>query len=188
MHAPGAERPWRFEFFALVDPDVARAGRLRTFVAGDADAISRCTPILDAYTEAIVRVGPEHAVANAMKVCVNYAVASVIELMGEVYAFGEKSGVSAPLLAMLMKTMFPLPAFQEYADRIQARDFEPGGFAMTGGLKDVELFLQAAGDLHVPLPFASVVRDKLLTAIGNGMGDRDWSGIYEVTRRQAGLE
>lgn len=169
-------------------PDVAEAGQLRTFVAGDADAISRCTPILKAYTSAIVPVGTDHAVANAMKICVNYVVSCVIELIGQIYAFGEKSGVDAPNLVMLMKTMFPLPAFQEYAERIQARDFEPAGFAMTGGLKDVELFLEAAGAVHVPLPFASVVRDKLHTAIANGMSDHDWSAIYEITRRQAGLD
>ncbi len=169
-------------------PDVAAAGKLRTFVAGNADAISRCIPVLEAYTAAIVPVGEKHAVANAMKICVNYTVGCVIELIGQVYTFGEKSGVDAPRLAMLMKTLFPLPAFEEYAERIQARDFEPAGFAMTGGLKDVELFLEAAGDLRVPLPFANVLRDKLLTAVASGMSDHDWSGIYEITRRQAGLD
>ena len=59
---------------------------------------------------------------------------------------------------------------------------------MSGGLKDVELFLKAAGDVHVALPYASVVRDKLLTAIAHDMEDYDWSGIYEITRRQARLD
>lgn len=169
-------------------PDVADAGELRTFVAGNADAISRCSPIVETYTSAVLPVGADHAVANAMKICVNYVVSCVIELMGQVLTFGEKSGVGAPQLAMLMKSLFPVPAFQEYAERIQARDFEPAGFAMTGGLKDVELFLEAASDLHVPLPFANIVRDKLLTAISSGMSDLDWSAIYEITRRQAGLD
>lgn len=169
-------------------PDVAEAGELRTLVAGDGEAISRCNPVLEAYTELVLPVSSNHAVASAMKICANYAVVSVIELIGEVYSFGEKSGIDAPLLNMLMKTLFPIPALQEYADRIQARDFEPGGFAMTGGLKDVELFLKAAGDVRVSLPFASVIRDKMLAAIAAGMSDHDWSGIYEITRRQAGLQ
>lgn len=79
----------------------------------------------------------------------------------------------------------PPPLSQRFS--LLDRHLEPAGFAKTGGLKDVELFLEAAGDVHVPLPFASVVRDKLLTAIASGMGDHDWSGIYEITRRQAGL-
>lgn len=169
-------------------PDVAEAGRLRMLVAGDSDAISRCTRVLETFTELVLPVGSDHAVASAMKVCANYAIVSAIEIMGEIYTFGEKSGVDAPLLNMLIKTLFPLPALQEYADQIQSRNFEPGGFAMTGGLKDVELFIKAGRDVLVALPFASVIRDKMLMAIAEGMSDHDWSGIYEVTRRQAGLE
>ena len=59
---------------------------------------------------------------------------------------------------------------------------------LAGGLKDVELFLKAAGDVHVALPYANIIRDKLLTAIGHGLGEYDWSGTYEITRRQAGLD
>jgi len=168
-------------------PDVAQAGQLRTFLAGPADAIARCTPAVEAYTDTILPVGPDQSVANSLKVSANYVVSCVIELIGEVYTFGEKSHVDAPVLTMLLKMLFPLPAFQEYAERIQARDFVPGGFAMTGGLKDVELFIDAASDARAPLPFASVVRDKMLTALADGMDDHDWSGIYEITRRQAGL-
>ena len=169
-------------------PDVAEAGELRTFVAGDGDAIARCTALLEAYSQMVVPVGAEPSVANAVKISINYMVASVIELMGQVYTFGEKSGISAPHLALIMKTLFPQPQLQEYAERIQARDFEPGGFAMTGGLKDVDLFLKAAGDLHVAMPYANIVRDKLLAAVAHGMEEHDWSGIYEITRQQAGLD
>lgn len=169
-------------------PDMAEAGELRTFVAGDKDAIARCSALFEAYSQMVVPVGTEPSVANAVKISINYMVASVIELMGQAYAFGEKSGIAAPYLALIMKTLFPQPQIQEYAERIQARKFEPGGFAMTAGLKDVDLFLKAAGDLRVALPYANIVRDKLLTALAHGMEERDWSGIYEITRQQAGLE
>jgi 3-hydroxyisobutyrate dehydrogenase-like beta-hydroxyacid dehydrogenase len=169
-------------------PDVAEAGELRTFVAGDEDAIARCSALFKAYSRMVVPVGTEPSVANAVKISINYMVASVIELMGQVYTFGEKSGIAAPHLALIMKTLFPQPQLQEYAERIQARNFEPGGFAMTGGLKDVDLFLKAAGDLRVILPYANIIRDKLLTAVAHGMEEYDWSGIYEITRQQAGLD
>ena len=169
-------------------PDVAEAGELRTFLAGDADAIARCASLFEAYTQTVLNVGTEPSIASTVKLCINYMATSVIELMGQVYTFGEKSGVGASHLAMMMKAMFPQPQLLEYAERIQARDFEPAGFAITGALKDVELFLKAAGDVHVALPYANVVRDKLLMAIGHGMEERDWSAIYEVSRLQAGLD
>jgi 3-hydroxyisobutyrate dehydrogenase-like beta-hydroxyacid dehydrogenase len=169
-------------------PDVAEAGELRTFVAGDEDSIARCSSLFEAYSQMVVAVGTEPSVANAVKISINYMVASAIELMGQVYTFGEKSGIAAPYLALIMKTLFPQPQLQEYAERIQARKFEPGGFGMIAGLKDVDLFLKASGDLRVALPYANIVRDKLLTAVAHGMEEHDWSGIYEITRQQAGLD
>ncbi len=169
-------------------PDVAEAGELRTFLAGDADAIARCGSLFEAYSQMVLNVGTEPRIANVIKLCVNYMATSVVELMGQVFTFGEKSGVAAPYLTVMMKTMFPQPQLQEYADRIQSRDFEPAGFAVTGELKDVELFLKAAGDVHVALPYANIVRDKLLAAIAHGMEEHDWSAIYEISRLQAGLD
>ena len=139
---------------------MAEAGELISFLAGDADAIARCAHLFDAYTKMVLNVGTEPRIANAVKICVNYMAASVIELTGQVCTFGEKCGIGASYLTMMMKTMFPQPQLQEYAERIQARDFEPAGFAVSGGLKDVELFLKAAADaraaktaMYLPIGF-----------------------------------
>jgi 3-hydroxyisobutyrate dehydrogenase-like beta-hydroxyacid dehydrogenase len=169
-------------------PDVAEAGQLRTFVAGDPGVIAKCDGLLRSYCQMVVNVGEKQQVANSLKLAVNYMGVSLIELMGQVYAFGEKSGIDAQHLKLLMATMFPQPQLQEYAQRILARDFDDAGFALTGGLKDVELMLQASTDTRVALPYASVVREKFLAAIAHGMGDRDWAAIYEITRMNAGLE
>ena len=169
-------------------PDVAEAGQLRTFVAGDPAVIARCDGLLHAYCQMVVNVGEKHQVANSLKLAVNYMGVSLIELMGQVYAFGEKSGIDPQHLKLLMATMFPQPQLQEYAERIRARDFDEVGFALAAGLKDVELMLQASLDARVAFPYASVIRDKFLSAIAHGMGDRDWSAIYEITRMNAGLE
>lgn len=37
------------------------------------------------------------------------------------------------------------------------------------------------------MPFASIVHDRLLTAIAQGLDHKDWIAIYEVTRQAAGL-
>jgi len=169
-------------------PDAAEAGQLRTFIAGDPEVIANCDRLLHAYCQMVVNVGEKHQVANSLKLAVNYMGVSLIELMGEVYAFGEKSGIDPQHLKLLMATMFPQPQLQEYAERIRTRDFDDVGFALTAGLKDVELMLQASTDTRVALPYASVIREKLLAAIAHGMGQRDWSAIYEITRMNAGLK
>jgi 3-hydroxyisobutyrate dehydrogenase-like beta-hydroxyacid dehydrogenase len=161
---------------------------LLTLVAGDPEVIARCAPLFEAYTLGVTNVGTEHSVANSLKLALNYMGVSIIELMGQVYAFGEKSGIDVRLLHAMMGAMFAPPALKEYAERIRTRDFDDVGFDLVSGLKDVQLMLQASTDTRVALPYASVIREKFLAAIANGMGGKDWSAIYEVTRMNAGLE
>jgi 3-hydroxyisobutyrate dehydrogenase-like beta-hydroxyacid dehydrogenase len=168
-------------------PDVAAAGQLRTFVAGDPDAIARCERLFAAYSLGAFNLGTAHGVANSLKLAVNYLIASVIELMGEVYAFGEKSGIDAAVLEVVMAAFFNNPPIKEYAERIRARKFDDAGFALVAGLKDLQLILDASTAVRAPLPFASVVRDRLLTAIAQGLEHKDWSAICEVARQAAGL-
>jgi len=168
-------------------PDAAASGQLRTFVAGDPDAIGRCERLFTAYSLGAVNLGTSHRVANSLKLALNYLVASVIELMGEVFAFGEKSGIDANILELMMATFFNNPAIKDYAERIRARKFDETGFSLIGGLKDLQLIVDAAAAARAPLPMASVVRDRLITAAAHGLGHKDWSAIYEVTRLAAGL-
>jgi 3-hydroxyisobutyrate dehydrogenase-like beta-hydroxyacid dehydrogenase len=169
-------------------PDAAERGQLLTFVAGDPGVIASCARLLDAYTLGITNVGKEHRLANSLKLALNYVGVSIIELMGQVYAFGEKSGIDVQLLNQLMGAMFAPPALKEYAERIRTRNFDDVGFDLVSGLKDVQLMLQASTDTRVALPYAGVIREKFLAAIANGMGGKDWSAIYEVTRMNAGLD
>ena len=65
--------------------------------------------------------------------------------------------------------------------------FEPAGFKMTLGLKDVRLVLAAAESTQTPMPVASLVRDHLLSGLARGMGDQDWSALARVLAGNAGL-
>ena len=169
-------------------PDVAAAGQLRAFVAGDPGVIARCQPLFAAYTAGVLDLGPRHAVACSLKLAVNYMLSVNIELMGQVYAFGEKSGIDAAVLGTVMATLFASPALPGYSERIRARDFDDAGFSLPGGLKDVDLFLDASTDARAPLPFAAIVRDRLVTALARGLEHKDWSAVTEIARQNAGLD
>jgi 3-hydroxyisobutyrate dehydrogenase-like beta-hydroxyacid dehydrogenase len=168
-------------------PDVAARGELRTFLGGDAGAIEACRPVVDTYTSLAINLGEDPGVASSMKLAVNYLGMATVELMGQVFAFGEKSGISPDMLNLVMGAFFGQPALQEYAQLIRGRSFGDPGFTLSGALKDVELMLQAASDTRAPLPFGSILRDKLLTAAARGMEDLDWAAVSEISRIQAGL-
>lgn len=165
-------------------PDAAAAAKLFTFVAGNPEAIDRARPVIESYTQRIMPLGADHSVANSMKLVGNFMVASLVELIGETYVFAESRGVDSSILTAMLKQF--MPAASEYIDRISSRDFDRAGFTLDGGAKDVALILEAAGEVHAPLSYASVVRDKCLTAKALGMGQLDWSCLTEVSRLNAG--
>jgi 3-hydroxyisobutyrate dehydrogenase-like beta-hydroxyacid dehydrogenase len=165
-------------------PDAAAAGKLFTFVAGKPEWLERCRPGMDAYANRIIPMGEDPAIAMSMKLVGNFMVASLIELIGEAYVFAESRGVDPSILTGMFKQY--MPAAAEYVDRICARDFGRAGFTLDGGTKDVTLILQAAAEVHAPLSYASVVRDKCLAAQARGMGDLDWSVMTETSRFDAG--
>ena len=165
-------------------PDAAAAGKLFTFVAGKPEWLERCRPVMDAYANRIIPMGDDPAIAMSMKLVGNFMVASLIELIGEAYVFAECRGVDPSILTGMFKQF--MPAAAEYVDRICARDFGRAGFTLDGGTKDVTLILQAAAEVHAPLSYASVVRDKCLAAQARGMGDQDWSVMTETSRFDAG--
>lgn len=167
-------------------PDAAAAGKLFTFVAGKPEAIERARPVIEAYAPRVIVVGEDAALANSMKLVANFMVASLLELIGEAYVFAESRGVDATLLTGMFKQF--MPAATEYIDRISARDFERAGFTLDGGAKDVTLILEAAAEVHAPLSYASVLRDKCLAAKALGMGQFDWSCLTEISRLNAGQE
>lgn len=170
-------------------PDAAAAGQLTSLLAGDAKAVEMVTPVCRSYSTAIKVVSSRPAVASSLKLCINYNLISMIEMIGETYVLAEKCGV--PLEAMrdfYQESLFAHPALKMYAEKLRARDFGGrGGFVMKGGLKDVSLMISTAGSAGVQLEIGQIAKRKLEAGIAAGMGETDWSAIYEITRNEAGL-
>jgi 3-hydroxyisobutyrate dehydrogenase-like beta-hydroxyacid dehydrogenase len=56
------------------------------------------------------------------------------------------------------------------------------------GQKDIRLTLAAAETLNVPLPLASLIRDRFLTLLAQGGAAQDWSAIARLAADDAGLK
>ncbi|HEY1950929.1 MAG TPA: NAD(P)-dependent oxidoreductase [Bryobacteraceae bacterium] len=168
-------------------PDAAAAKRLIVVAAGDPQAVARFQPVFEAIGRQTFVAGPEAWQANALKVCGNFMIASMLETFGEAFATMRKAGVEPHLFLDVMNELFGSPVYKGYGGAIAGGVFEPAGFALKLGLKDVGLVLDAAKELAVPMPFASVLRDQCLSAIANGQGEMDWSSVALVAARNAGL-
>jgi len=168
-------------------PEAARAGDLIALVCGERAAFEASRPVLQAFTRMVQYLGEDHVLASAAKLAVNYTGATLIDLMGQVYAFGEKAGIPGATIHAMFRMMWAPPPLQGYATRIWRRDFEDLGFDLLGGLKDVTLMIEAAKDIGVRWEFAEIIQRKMKRGIEMGLAGKDWSSTYEVTRAESGL-
>jgi 3-hydroxyisobutyrate dehydrogenase-like beta-hydroxyacid dehydrogenase len=170
-------------------PDVAAAAKLSIAVAGDAEAIDRIQPLLDAVGQRSTLVGEEPVNANVVKIAGNLMVASAIEAMAEAAALVRGYKMPAKdFLDIVNTALFDVPVYRGYAGLIASGRYEPPGFDLILGMKDVRLALAAGEKANVPLPFASVLRDSFLDAIAHGDANKDRAAIAKVAARRAGLE
>ena len=169
-------------------PDASAAGRLVQILAGDASAIAEVTPVCSAYAERIVPLECEAKVANSLKLCLNFFIAGLVELMCEGLTLGEKSGVPREVLGGFYEGFVAPPGFKGYARRLVTREVgSEAGFTMVAGRKDLKLMQEAAAKVGAPLELADLIATRMDAALAQGMGDVDWSAIQEIVRQRAGL-
>ena len=153
--------------------------------AGPAAAIERCIPVLDALGQGTIVVGTSPAQANVVKVAGNFILASAIASIGEAFALVRKYGIEPErFLEIINEKVVRSPVYQNYGTLIATEHFEPAGFRLRHGLKDLRLALQAADEVSVPLPLASLLHDQFVSAMARGWADIDWSGVAKSERGQ----
>ncbi len=170
-------------------PDAAAAAKLFIVAAGDAAALENAAPLFDAMGQRTFVVSSEPKAANLVKLSGNFLIASVIESLGEAMALVAKGGIDkGQYLELLTSTLFNAPVYKTYGGLIAEGRFEPAGFAAPLGQKDIRLTLAAAEALSVPLPLASLLRDRFLTLLAHGGDKLDWSAVGALAARDAGLD
>ena len=169
-------------------PEAAAAAKLFIAAAGAPDAIEAVTPLFEAIGQRTFVLGEEPKAANLVKLSGNFLIAAVIESLGEAMALVEKGGVDRhAYLDLLTSTLFNAPVYKTYGGLIADRKFKPAGFTAPLGQKDIRLALAAGEALNVPLPLASLLRDRFLTLLAHGGEDLDWSAIGALAAKDAGL-
>jgi 3-hydroxyisobutyrate dehydrogenase-like beta-hydroxyacid dehydrogenase len=169
-------------------PEAAAAAKLFIVAAGPAAQIERCRPLFDAMGQKTFLAGEDASGANLMKLAGNFLITAVIEGLAESFALVRKAGLDANLFhEILTNSLFNAPIYKTYGALINSQKFEPAGFKLPLGLKDNRLLLAAAEENAVPMPMASLIRDRFLAALGQGMGELDWSAISKLSVKDAGL-
>ena len=168
-------------------PDSAAAKKLLVVVAGNRVTVERLQPLFDAIGRRTFFAGEEPWNANAFKLCGNFMICSAIETFSEAFTTLRKAELDHKEFLDVMVELFGSPVYQNYGTALANRAFEPAGFALKLGLKDIRQVLEFAQELPSPMPLASLMRDHLSAAVANGHQDLDWTGVERVLERNAGL-
>jgi 3-hydroxyisobutyrate dehydrogenase-like beta-hydroxyacid dehydrogenase len=170
-------------------PDAAEAAKLFVVAAGPRPAIAKCEPLFSAMGQKTFVLGEDAPAANVFKLSGNFLIMSTLEALGEAFAFLRKHGLDAQqCLDILTSSFFTAPFAKNYGGIIAQKKYEPAGFSLHLGAKDLRLVLAAADAANVSMPVASVLHDRFLTAISRGLAEKDWSAIAELAAESAGLK
>jgi len=169
-------------------PKAALAGKLTTLVAGNNDAIEKCRFIFETYSEKILVIGKNAGDANVIKISLNYIILTSLELISELYVYSERNGLNLDIIHDFLMNFYAHPAIKLYIEKIKKRDFDQVNFDMRGGIKDLNIFQKSFADSGVVPELANIVCGRMIAALAQGLEKKDWSAIYEVVRRESGLE
>jgi 3-hydroxyisobutyrate dehydrogenase-like beta-hydroxyacid dehydrogenase len=170
-------------------PDAAAARKLWICLSGETGAQKRARPILDALGQGVFDFGEAAGAANVVKLSGNFMILAAVEAMAEALALGEKNGVDRQsMINFFTQTNFACPVYKNYGPIVAAQRYEPAGFKLALGMKDIRLGREIAEASAVPMPLADLLHARLLSALAKGRGNWDWAAIEQATAEDSALK
>jgi len=160
----------------------AQSGELALIVGGDADALRRATPVLEAMSRRIFAVGPVGSGA-AVKLAVNHIIFGINVAVSEALVLAEAAGVERGKAYDVFAGGAAGAPFVQYK---RSAFMEPGAlppaFSMNLAEKDMVLIGELARDTGTPMAQAEVNLASLRQAAAALGGDHDFSELAVYLR------
>jgi 3-hydroxyisobutyrate dehydrogenase-like beta-hydroxyacid dehydrogenase len=165
---------------------VAESAALVAMVGGDAEALERARPVLEAMTKAHFHLGASGAGA-AMKLAVNLMIASQTVAISEALVLAEAAGIERPDAYEVIAAGALASPFVEYKKAaFLDPDGTPAAFALDLMRKDLKLALEQGEAAGLPLFGTGATADVMTVAAGLEGGDEDLVRVADALRRISG--
>ena len=161
----------------------AAAGTLTFIVGGEAAALERARPVLQAMGRNIFHMG-EAGAGQVAKLCNNMALGVIMAVTGEAIALGVAHGLDPKVLSQMMavstsrswatEVCNPWPGVQDAAPASRGYG---GGFANDLMLKDLGLAVEAAMSSGATVPLGELARNLYAMNRRAGRGGLDFSSV-----------
>jgi 3-hydroxyisobutyrate dehydrogenase len=171
--------------FRLLDAPVAGSqpqaiGKELIFlVGGDQDTVAHASPIFQAMGKSVMHLG-DLGSGILMKLISNLMIGVQVATLAEALNFAQHSGLDmAQVIQALSNGSAGSPVVRAKAAQIAAQNFTPN-FALHLLHKDLGYALEEAGKQNAPLPTTATARELYRMAMGQRLGDRDFTAIAQV--------
>ncbi len=162
----------------------ATDGTLTFVVGGDAEAVVRATPVMEAMGKKVLHMGGV-GMGAAAKVISNAVTAALVAAVGEGLALGERMGLDREALAGLLENgPVSSPIVKLKLPLMVQEDYSPA-FLLKLMEKDLGLALHEAHRLGAALPVISGTHTEYGGARAAGMGELDFAAVAKFVREMA---
>jgi 2-hydroxy-3-oxopropionate reductase len=164
-------------------------GTLSIMVGGDAAALERVRPVLEAmgHPDRIVHLG-ESGAGQICKACNQLVIGGTLAAVGEAFALARKMGVDpARVREALLGGFAASRVLEVHGERLLTGNFTPG-FSARLYRKDLRIVMDTASDAQVPAPVTALVQQLLTALLASGKESLDYSALGTVLADLAHLE
>ncbi|WP_179872524.1 NAD(P)-dependent oxidoreductase [Microcella indica] len=163
---------------------VIARGDLLVVASGEPEALASAMPSLTLLGRQVWSLGSDPRHPAVVKIGVNYSIVHTLQSIAESVSLVESAGVGASsFVEILTDTAFSGSAHRGYGPMIAESRYQPVGFSMALGLKDLTLAEQTAAEQGVKLPMSSVLREVFEATMADpDLAALDWSAVAEITR------
>ena len=169
-------------------PKEAEEGRLNTMVGADDATFAQVKPVLSAYCENVIHVGPPGH-GHMLKLINNFIAQAIATATAEACAACAKSGVSIRKLHELISAgAVNSGIFQMMVGRMLEGDMAGLKFTLVNAMKDLRYYTHFAESLPVSAIVGEAVHQSLVNANLMGFGDKYVPSLIEAQEKLAGVK
>jgi len=154
-------------------------GTLTIFCGGDEADFQKALPFMQAYGRKIRLVGPSGS-GQMMKMANQVSVVGCVLAMAECLAFADRAGLDmAEAIELIGSGAGGSWSLTNYGPKVLARDWSPG-FSIDLQQKDLHYALDAAKDMGLSLPGATLIEGLFASLQAQGRGGEATPALFEV--------
>ena len=165
----------------------AQKATLSIMVGGPQDLFDEVAPVFAVLGKTVTLCGPLGA-GQTVKACNQIQVALNFVGMAEALVLGAKAGVDPEIIIKVLSGGYAQTRVMDVrGPKVIEGNFTPG-FKSKFHYKDLNIIMDTARRLHVPLPATAVAHELFSALLAAGGGDLDHSAIIKVIEALAGVE